>query len=42
MSATGYWKLRRTDEQWRAEKRDWLAQAEADANAQPTASGEPS
>jgi NADPH-dependent ferric siderophore reductase len=23
LSATGYWKLRRTDEQWRAEKRDW-------------------
>lgn len=23
-----YWKLRRTDEQWRAEKRAWIAQAE--------------
>jgi NADPH-dependent ferric siderophore reductase len=33
LSATGYWKLRRTDEQWRAEKREWLAQAEADATA---------
>jgi NADPH-dependent ferric siderophore reductase len=33
LSATGYWKLRRTDEQWRAEKRDWIAQAEADAAA---------
>jgi NADPH-dependent ferric siderophore reductase len=31
LSATGYWKLRRTDEQWRAEKRDWVARAEADA-----------
>ena len=30
LSATGYWKLRRTDEQWRAEKRDWLRQAEQD------------
>lgn len=30
LSATGYWKLRRTDEQWRAEKREWLARAEAD------------
>jgi NADPH-dependent ferric siderophore reductase len=33
LSATGYWKLRRTDEQWRAEKREWLAQAEADVSA---------
>jgi NADPH-dependent ferric siderophore reductase len=30
LSASGYWKLRRTDEQWRAEKREWLALAEAD------------
>ncbi|MBO0769740.1 MAG: siderophore-interacting protein [Solirubrobacterales bacterium] len=30
LSASGYWKLRRTDEQWRAEKRDWIAQAEQD------------
>jgi NADPH-dependent ferric siderophore reductase len=30
LSATGYWKLRRTDEQWRAEKREWMAQADAD------------
>lgn len=37
LSATGYWKLRRTDEQWRAEKRDWIAQAEADAAAQAPA-----
>lgn len=33
LSATGYWKLRRTDEQWRAEKRDWIAQADADVAA---------
>jgi NADPH-dependent ferric siderophore reductase len=33
MSATGYWKFRRTDEQWRDEKRDWIAAAEADADA---------
>ena len=26
LSASGYWKLRRTDEQWRAEKREWMAQ----------------
>ena len=30
LSASGYWKLRRTDEEWRAEKRDWLLSAEAD------------
>ena len=30
LSASGYWKLRRTDEEWRAEKRDWIAQADAD------------
>jgi NADPH-dependent ferric siderophore reductase len=33
LSASGYWKLRRTDEEWRAEKRNWLAQAEADVIA---------
>lgn len=30
LSASGYWKLRRTDEEWRAEKRDWMLSAEAD------------
>jgi NADPH-dependent ferric siderophore reductase len=30
LSATGYWKLRRTDEEWRAEKREWMAEADAD------------
>ena len=30
LSATGYWKLRRTDEEWRSEKPQWRAQAEAD------------
>ena len=30
LSATGYWKLRRTDEEWRAEKREWKALADAD------------
>lgn len=30
LSASGYWKLRRTDEQWRAEKGDWVRQADAD------------
>ena len=30
LSATGYWKLRRTDEQWREEKRAWIAEAEQD------------
>ena len=30
LSASGYWKLRRTDEQWRAEKRDWIRGTEAD------------
>jgi NADPH-dependent ferric siderophore reductase len=30
LSATGYWKLRRTDEEWRAEKREWNASADAD------------
>ena len=33
LSASGYWKLRRTDEQWRAEKREWTALAEADLAA---------
>lgn len=33
LSASGYWKLRRTDEQWRAEKREWLAKADADLAA---------
>jgi NADPH-dependent ferric siderophore reductase len=33
LSATGYWKLRRTDEQWREEKRDWIAAADRDLNA---------
>jgi NADPH-dependent ferric siderophore reductase len=33
LSASGYWKLRRTDEQWRAEKREWMAQADADLDA---------
>ena len=37
LSATGYWKLRRTDEEWRSEKREWMAQAEADLIAGPTA-----
>jgi NADPH-dependent ferric siderophore reductase len=30
LSASGYWKLRRTDEEWRAEKREWMAQADSD------------
>ena len=38
LSASGYWKLRRTDEQWRAEKREWMALAEADVAARTTAS----
>jgi NADPH-dependent ferric siderophore reductase len=33
LSATGYWKLRRTDEQWREDKRDWIAEAERDLAA---------
>jgi NADPH-dependent ferric siderophore reductase len=33
LSATGYWKLRRTDEEWRAEKAEWIATAEADLAA---------
>ena len=33
LSASGYWKLRRTDEQWRAEKREWIRQAEQDLTA---------
>lgn len=38
LSATGYWKLRRTDEEWRSEKRAWIAQAEADLLGDPAAS----
>jgi NADPH-dependent ferric siderophore reductase len=30
ISASGYWKLRRTDEEWRAEKREWMASVDAD------------
>jgi len=30
LSATGYWKQRHTDEEWRASKRDWIARAEQD------------
>jgi NADPH-dependent ferric siderophore reductase len=33
LSASGYWKLRRTDEEWRAEKREWIRQADADLAA---------
>jgi NADPH-dependent ferric siderophore reductase len=33
LSASGYWKLRRTDEQWRSEKREWTALTEADLAA---------
>jgi NADPH-dependent ferric siderophore reductase len=35
LSASGYWKLRRTDEEWRAEKREWIAGAEADLAGDP-------
>ena len=34
LSVSGYWKLRRTDEQWRAEKPEWKRQAEADLAVQ--------
>ncbi|HEY2656568.1 MAG TPA: siderophore-interacting protein [Solirubrobacteraceae bacterium] len=37
LSASGYWKLRRTDEEWRAEKREWMAQADADLLGAPSA-----
>jgi NADPH-dependent ferric siderophore reductase len=30
LSASGYWKRRRTDEEWRADKAEWLRQAELD------------
>jgi NADPH-dependent ferric siderophore reductase len=33
LSASGYWKLTRTDEQWREDKADWKAQVEQDAAA---------
>jgi NADPH-dependent ferric siderophore reductase len=36
LSATGYWKLRRTDEEWRAEKREWIAQVDADLAGAPS------
>jgi NADPH-dependent ferric siderophore reductase len=38
LSASGYWKLRRTDEEWRAEKREWMALADADLAGHPAAS----
>ena len=34
LSVSGYWKLRRTDEEWRAEKPEWKRQAEADLAVQ--------
>ncbi len=37
LSVSGYWKLRRTDEEWRAEKRQWMAQTEADLVGAPSA-----
>ena len=37
LSASGYWKLRRTDEQWRAEKREWIQRAEQDLAPGPAA-----
>lgn len=37
LSATGYWKQRRTDEEWRAEKREWMAQADTDLLVGPSA-----
>ena len=30
LSVSGYWKRRRTDEEWRADKAEWLRQAELD------------
>jgi NADPH-dependent ferric siderophore reductase len=38
LSASGYWKLRRTDEEWRAEKREWIALADADLAGQVASS----
>ena len=35
LSATGYWKQRLTDEEWRAAKAEWKAQAEADLERRP-------
>ena len=38
LSVSGYWKRRRTDEEWRADKAEWLRQAELDtAGALPPA-----
>jgi NADPH-dependent ferric siderophore reductase len=34
LSASGYWKHDRTDEAWRAEKREWLAAADAELAAE--------
>ena len=33
LSATGYWKYRRTEEGWREDKPEWKRLAEADVNA---------
>jgi NADPH-dependent ferric siderophore reductase len=38
LSASGYWKLHRTDEEWRAEKREWMALADADLAGHTAAS----
>ena len=36
LSASGYWRLGRTDEGWRAEKGEWNAAVEADERAVPS------
>ncbi|MBB3082821.1 siderophore-interacting protein [Geodermatophilus sabuli] len=37
LSASGYWRLGRTDEGWRAEKAEWVAAVEADEQRLPVA-----
>jgi NADPH-dependent ferric siderophore reductase len=37
LSASGYWRVGRTDERWRAEKAEWNAAVEADEQAAPAA-----
>jgi NADPH-dependent ferric siderophore reductase len=37
LSASGYWRLGRTDERWRTEKAEWVAAVEADEQRLPVA-----
>jgi hypothetical protein len=39
LSASGYWKRRRTEDDWREDKPEWLRQAELDTQEVAAAAG---